>query len=46
MLGEGCSNYISVLLPRQRQYFTGCEKIELAEQRETERNIDPVWQLD
>lgn len=39
---EGCSNYISILLPRQRQYFTGCKKIELAELKETGSNTDPV----
>lgn len=42
MLEESCSNYISILLPDQRQYFTGCNKIDLAEQRETGKNIDPV----
>lgn len=37
MLGEGYSNYISILLPRQRHYFTGCKNIQLAELREKYR---------
>lgn len=40
VLREGCSNYISIILPRQRQYFTGRENIESEEPRATGRNVD------
>lgn len=43
MLREGCSNYISILLPRQRQYFTGSKEIELAELK---KSPGEIWQLD